>query len=701
MRPGVWLILAVSAFLTPAFPAAADSLAVARDALRDGLWDIARNHASKSDSDEAFAIILESYAHEGNWSTIIDLLGSNPARKGDIVSFYRALAVCRTQAPKDALKAIEGIAFEDALFGRKFALLKVETLVKAGNLASARKIIEEHSLASSDEDSKILSAGVYDSLGERAKAVELWREIAASTNAGIAAFSAAARNLGDTNLLKKAYSLADSIGLRRSVGLDLGRRLLLSPDTFGEGDSLIRAIANDSPDAKGAKESFVALADAYLSKEDFVKSADAYKKAIEAWPSLSAEFAVQDGYGWSLLKLGKTNEALNAFSRAEECAPNDASKAEALVKQGDILSSVSRGTEAMQKYRKVLDSYPETPACQKLKTLVELMDLESEGRELYKEFRFSEAFELFDRISAKDPSRKPRMDYLQMLCLYGLGRDSEATLKAKNLAAGCMDTKIRAEATLWLAKFFYNARQWQDSCDLFSSYATNMMPSSAQAPSALLWASRAAFANSDFRSSIDLATRLAVDYPDAPEKASGYLLQGEALVAIARFDEAVVVLEKVAGDAKTPADERFKARMLMADAMFILGADNSSRYAEALEDYRELQATANLTPRQTLIISFKIARTLEKIGSMAQALDTYYSGVILPYRDFRLKGITLDDEVKAIFARAAFRLSDEYGNLGQDEKAKSILRLVIKSDVKVAVDEARRKLDRIKKKGAF
>ena len=235
---------------------------------------------------------------------------------------------------------------------------------------------------------------------------------------------------------------------------------------------------------------------------------------------------------------------------------------------------------------------------------------------------------------------------------------------------------------------------------LFRS-ATNMMPSSAQAPSALLWASRAAFALSDFKGAIDLSTKLAVDYPESSERTQGCLLQGEALVALSRFDEAVVVLEKVAADSKAAADERFRAKMLMADAMFLLGADNSTRYVDALKDYMELLQVESLSQRQKLLVSFKIARTLEKLGRMDEARDAYYSSVILGYRDYRLKGILFDDEIKAIFARAAFRLSDEYESLGQDEKAKSILRLVIKSDVKTAADEARRKLERIKEKGAF
>ena len=681
----------------------ADALSVAKEALRDGLWGIARLNAKKAPDPEAFVIVLEAYAREGKWAELLKELDAHKDAKGDAPYYYRALALAKTLSPEDALKELEipHHSFESSEFAEKWVILKADLRFLAGDAAGAAKIVEANSLFSRDDESKMVSARIFNAVGMGERARALWREVASSTNASISVFVAAARNLGETDVLRAAYEKAQASDLRRVVGLDLGRKLLGGPETFAEGEKLIRAIANDSPDAEGAMDSFVVLADAYLEREEYSKSADAYQKAIEAWPSLARNAAVQEGFAWALLKLGRTTEALMAFSRAEELSATDAAKAEALVKQGDVLSSLSRGIEAMEKYRKALDLYPDTPACRKLKTLVELMDLESKGRELYGEFRFEEALKTFAEISGRDSARKARMDYLQMLCLYGLGRDAEAVLKAKNLAAGCTDQKIRAEATLWLAKFFYNARQWQDSCDLFSAYATNMMPSSAQAPSALLWASRAAFALSDFKGAIDLSTKLAVDYPESSERTQGCLLQGEALVALSRFDEAVVVLEKVAADSKTAADERFRAKMLMADAMFLLGADNSTRYVDALKDYMELQQVETLSERQKLLVSFKIARTLEKLGRMDEALDAYYSSVILGYRDFRLKGIQFDDEIKAIFARAAFRLSDEYESLGQDEKAKSILRLVIKSDVKTAADEARRKFERIKEKGAF
>ena len=44
-----------------------DELAVAREALRDGLWDVSRAHAAKSGDPSARDVIAESFAREGKW----------------------------------------------------------------------------------------------------------------------------------------------------------------------------------------------------------------------------------------------------------------------------------------------------------------------------------------------------------------------------------------------------------------------------------------------------------------------------------------------------------------------------------------------------------------------------------------------------------------------------------------------------------
>lgn len=59
-----------------AFSLFGEEIDVARQALRDGLWDIARTHALRAGEDrsESRAVVAESYAREGKWKDLLDAM---------------------------------------------------------------------------------------------------------------------------------------------------------------------------------------------------------------------------------------------------------------------------------------------------------------------------------------------------------------------------------------------------------------------------------------------------------------------------------------------------------------------------------------------------------------------------------------------------------------------------------------------------
>ena len=331
--------------------------------------------------------------------------------------------------------------------------------------------------------------------------------------------------------------------------------------------------------------------------------------------------------------------------------------------------------------------------------IIRLREQEDEGRRLFKEFRFGDARKVFDQVAEADSARRQRMNFYDVLCLYGQGRDDAAAAKARDLVAKCPDPAVRADALMWLAKFLYNRREWKESGRLFAAYAESA-EEKASAAEALLWAARAALAESDFNLAIQLSTRLADRYPDSPHRAGAMLVQGEALVELARFDEAVLVFERVALAREVGADDRVRAQILKADALYAMGADNAARYTAALEAYRAVRFGGTLSASGQLVVSFKIARTLEKLKRLDEAIDQYYSQVVVVYRSGRLRGERFSDEARAVFSRAAFRLVDEYEGRGQDAQALHVLDLVAASDVPAA-EEAKRRIEKISNNGRF
>lgn len=655
-------IAVVGCLLSVALGATTNDLEVAKSALRDGLWDVARTHASKSVGNEARLVILESYANEGLWDEIGKRLSEWTDAVGGAFEYYRAAAV--------------------------------------GDFTKAIKLLKSSGSSLGEADARMMEAILRVKAGDMAEARRLWAEVVTMTNVSERAFTVAAVNLGNLEPLRKAYSTVRDPSLKRLSGLRYGMCLLNEKSTENEGARIIRAIVKDSPDSPGALDAFIALAEADLAGDRWQEAASTYHEMAETWPESSKLAKVQEGRGWALLKLKRYDEAVEAFRRAEMLATDDSSRATALLKLGDTLSEMGRGEEAMDRYREVIAKYPKTKVAEKLRHVVRIRELEAKGRELYKEFRFAEAEKAFTEVAEQDAASEPRMRYFQVLCQYGQGLDDAAGKRARDLVNTCDDVKIKADATLWLAKFLYNRSEWKESGRLFSAFA-ELKPDSPAVPEALTWSARAAFAENDFNLAIQRVTKLLEGrYAETSFKPQALLVQGESLIELARFDEAVLVLEGVAiSETALPAD-RMRAQILRADAFYAMGADNPARYQSALEAYRAVRFGGALSLSGQLAISFKIARTLEKLKRMDEAVDQYYTQVVLAYHDGRERGETFDDEARADFSRAAFRLVDEYESRGQDIQALNVLDLLISSDVPAAEEAAKRKA-RISRKGRF
>ena len=656
----VAVFVALAAACAAVRAAESGELDVARQALRDGLWEVARAHAAKDGSETAKLVILESWASEGKWDMVKSALAEwGDANPSPAFGYYRA--------------------------------------VVDGRLEDAVTVLRLNGSAAGAAEARMLEADLRTREGKTAEAEKLWREVAAMTNAGERAFAVACANLGDVALLREAYARTRSLALRRMTGLRLGQALLKTPDGREEGAKLVRAVVADSPDAPGAREAFIALASHEAAAGRWKEAEKLYRDAMEIWPDAVRDAAVRQGLGSTLLKLGRAEEALKTFAEAETLAGDDSARALAALGRGDALSALGRADEATAEYKRVIDSFPETGVAKRLKKAVALRELESRGRALFKDYRYDEAKSAFAEVAAADPALKPRMDYCEMLCLFGLGDEEAAVRNAEALSKSSPDGGVRADATLWLAKVAYNRREWKRAAALFRSYA-EAAPSGAAAPSALLQATRAAFAGNDFHLAIQTAAALEKAHPGSPAALDARLEQGRSLIELGRFDEAVLVLDRVAGAESASQELRQKAQILKADALFAMGADNPARYRSALETYRSAVLGGGLGRDERILAAFKIGRTLEKLKLHNEAVDQYYTHVVLAYRNGRIRGEHYGEEARAAFSRAAFRLADEAESRGNDNRAEDVLRLVVESDVPAA-EEARRRIERILAKG--
>lgn len=329
------------------------------------------------------------------------------------------------------------------------------------------------------------------------------------------------------------------------------------------------------------------------------------------------------------------------------------------------------------------------------------------GRASYMAYRWPEAEADFAEVAKLQPAQSDRMKFLSALCRYGAGHDGEAVAAVRELLASTTEKPLQADLLFWLAKFDAAHGNYEAALKGFENCATNVHLQTTRQVECLVRAARCAVAIPDYAIVLDLAKCFMArpEVVDAETKETSatplltefLLLQGESLVEVARFDEAILVLERAA---RLPGREDFQRRaaILKADCLFAMGADDDVRYRQAIEAYRAVLQDAQLMPSLRLSISFKIGRALEKLRKFDESADQYYANVVMAFVEGAKNRQWFDADASAIFARTVMMLADFYESRGDDLRAVNILRYLADSQLP-AKDEAKRRISLLREKG--
>ena len=154
----------------------AGELDVAREALRDGLWEIARTHAAKVEGDAAKLVILESYAREGRWEDALKTLDSWAGTSGDGFTYYRALALVETGRRAEAARVLDAGRMTDGEYRLLEARLRARIAMAEGDAAGALKILRESGFAEADDEARMAAADILSAAGKREEAERIFEK---------------------------------------------------------------------------------------------------------------------------------------------------------------------------------------------------------------------------------------------------------------------------------------------------------------------------------------------------------------------------------------------------------------------------------------------------------------------------------------------------------------------------------------------
>jgi len=559
---------------------------------------------------------------------------------------------------------------------------------------------------------------------------------------------------------RSAYARASLPETRRMAGFRLGDLLAADASMIDEGERIVKTLVREFPEEAESQQAQLKLADSLLQVKRPERAAAEYRIFLETYPSSSLDARVLQGRGWALFQLGRYAEASSVFLRASELATNDDVRTECRFKQGDALLADSRYAEAARvyaklaedrplsvygdralfqsadclyraglrdeacaRYRQVAATYPDRDVASKallrlaavqteasayddaVRTYTSILESFSQknvraeawmgrGKVHFRMYRFDAAMQDFASVAENDPARRDEARYLITHCLYGLGRDKEARAAGTSFLLEFPESQWLPDMYLWLGKFDFNHGKFADAKRFFLEYVSRW-PGNTWADAALLWAARAAFSDADFTGAVEGVARLVREYPQSVRLSEARLLQVDALMELARFDEAVLLLDPIIAKAQDGHAE--EALLRKGDCLFAMGANNGVRYREAFYTYRELLLQENLAPLLTFQLHYKIARCLEKLKRIDEAIDEYYSEVIIRYQDARAHGTWQDENAVSLYVRAVFNVAELYEQKGQSEQAIRILQRLLQPGVP-GEEEARLRIERLKRK---
>lgn len=460
---------------------------------------------------------------------------------------------------------------------------------------------------------------------------------------------------------------------------------LLRLGRFSEAVSTFMRAADAATNLAVKAECLYKRADALLADQRYMEAAKAYGDLWQGYPqSVYAGRALFQSAD-SFERAGMSDEASSRYRQVAEGYPDSELAPRALLRLARLQSGGNDMEGAIKTYTALIEKFGRKD--------VQGDAFMGRGKACYRVYRFDAAMQDFATVAETDAQRRDEARFMIVLCLYGLGRDQEARAAAVSFLMNFPESQRLPDMVLWLGKYDYNRGQYGDARRFFMDYVTRW-PDHLWADAALLWAARSAMGENDLTGAVETVTRLARSYPQSRRMPEALLVQADALIELARFDEAVLLLEQVIEQAPD-SDWSRMALVRKGDSLFAMGADNDVRYAEALDAYRRRLEQGSMSPSLTLQLHFKVGRCLEKLKRTDEAINHYYAEVILRYQDERRRGVWYDESGTTLFVRAAFNLAEMYEVRRETEQAVRILQRVVQMGVP-GEEEARVRIGRLR-----
>lgn len=428
----------------------------------------------------------------------------------------------------------------------------------------------------------------------------------------------------------------------------------------------------------------VKSADALFANSQYKLAGAAYERILGEFPAGGLRPQVLFQYGESLARQSQWEPAEQQFREVIRRYPAHSLAERSLMRIAELKEEQGPPfmRSAMAAYADVMAVYPSGALFPEA--------LLRHGLAAYQVGEFDSALKSLTQVVTAYPTNKVAQQayFMRGWALYMSGQEEESLKVCKAFVERYPDSEWTPGVMFWIGEYANNHGQYAQAEEQFLKLVQKA-PKHPLAEQALIWAGRAAMKQKEYLRAVDLFSRMARSYPESELMAEARFLQGDSLSELGEFSRAILVFDDLIS--KFPNSPLVSAAWgRRGDCQFTLGATDAKRYDEAIASYRSVARSPGSTFDLELQAEYKIGRCYNKMGRRADALEQYYTRVVVRY--LAGKG---SPSAAVWFTNAAFAAADIQELEKNWKRAIKVLERVVEARVPASGD-ARKRIEQIR-----
>ena len=464
-----------------------------------------------------------------------------------------------------------------------------------------------------------------------------------------------------------------------------GRGLALwALQRYAEASVMFDKAAGLVSDPASRESLLIKSADALFANSQYKLAGAAYERVLAAFPSGTLTPQVLFQFGESLARQAQWGSAEERFRELIRRYSDSPLAERALLRIAELKEEQGPSfmRAALAAYSDVMAIYPSGALFPEA--------LHRHGLVAYQVGEIDTALKNFTRVVTDFSTNRvaPQAYFMRGWALYMRGQEAESLKVCKAFVVSYPDSEWTPGVIFWIGEYAYNHGQYAEAETQFIKLAEKT-PKDALAEKALIWAGRSAMKQKEYLRAVDIFSRMARAYPSSEHMAEARFLQGDSLSELGEFSRAILVFDDLI--AKFPNSTLVSAAWgRRGDCQFTLGATDARRYDEAVSSYRSVARSPGTTFDLELQAEYKIGRCYDKLGRRVEAIEQYYTRVVIRY----LAGKGSVPEA-IWFTKAAFSAADILELEKNWKSAVKVLERVVDARVPASGD-ARKRIEQIR-----